>query len=60
MALLISVLTSELPDTQGLPGAYSEDAALKAHPKCETVPCVDFETVFKVPSFFSLYFPLLI
>ncbi|ONI09933.1 hypothetical protein PRUPE_4G019500 [Prunus persica] len=32
---------------QGLPGAYSEDAALKAYPKCETVPCDQFEAAFK-------------
>ncbi|CAJ1962490.1 unnamed protein product, partial [Sphenostylis stenocarpa] len=32
---------------KGFPGAYSEDAALKAYPKCMTVPCVDFETTFK-------------
>ncbi|XP_028755241.1 arogenate dehydratase/prephenate dehydratase 1, chloroplastic-like [Neltuma alba] len=32
---------------QGLPGAYSEDAALKAYPKCETVPCDEFEVAFK-------------
>uniref|UniRef100_A0A7N0UCY1 Arogenate dehydratase n=1 Tax=Kalanchoe fedtschenkoi TaxID=63787 RepID=A0A7N0UCY1_KALFE len=32
---------------QGLPGAYSEDAALKAYPKCETVPCEEFEAAFK-------------
>ncbi|ESW25953.1 hypothetical protein PHAVU_003G079600 [Phaseolus vulgaris] len=32
---------------QGLPGAYSEDAALKAYPKCETVPCDNFESAFK-------------
>ncbi|XP_061336964.1 arogenate dehydratase/prephenate dehydratase 1, chloroplastic-like [Gastrolobium bilobum] len=32
---------------QGAPGSYSEDAALKAYPKCETVPCDDFEAVFK-------------
>ncbi|MED6144115.1 ADP,ATP carrier protein [Stylosanthes scabra] len=32
---------------QGLPGAYSEDAALKAYPKCETVPCDEFEAAFK-------------
>ncbi|KAL8214720.1 hypothetical protein R6Q57_004169 [Mikania cordata] len=32
---------------QGLPGAYSEAAALKAYPKCETVPCDQFESVFK-------------
>ncbi|PQQ18398.1 arogenate dehydratase/prephenate dehydratase 1 chloroplastic [Prunus yedoensis var. nudiflora] len=31
---------------QGLPGAYSEDAALKAYPKCETVPCDQFEAAF--------------
>ncbi|KAK4744226.1 hypothetical protein SAY87_010538 [Trapa incisa] len=32
---------------QGLPGAYSEAAALKVYPKCETVPCDDFEAAFK-------------
>ncbi|KAJ8761832.1 hypothetical protein K2173_004681 [Erythroxylum novogranatense] len=32
---------------QGLPGAYSEAAALKAYPKCETVPCDQFEDAFK-------------
>lgn len=32
---------------QGLPGAYSEDAALKAYPKCQTVPCDNFEAAFK-------------
>ncbi|KAK7387752.1 hypothetical protein VNO78_22544 [Psophocarpus tetragonolobus] len=32
---------------QGLPGAYSEDAAFKAYPKCETVPCDNFEAAFK-------------
>ncbi|RZB89967.1 Arogenate dehydratase/prephenate dehydratase 1, chloroplastic, partial [Glycine soja] len=32
---------------KGLPGAYTEDAVLKAYPKCETVPCEDFETSFK-------------
>ncbi|KAE9602052.1 hypothetical protein Lal_00040759 [Lupinus albus] len=32
---------------QGLPGAYSEDAALKAYPNCETVPCDEFEDTFK-------------
>uniref|UniRef100_A0A2P2L7R0 Uncharacterized protein MANES_12G074000 n=1 Tax=Rhizophora mucronata TaxID=61149 RepID=A0A2P2L7R0_RHIMU len=32
---------------KGLPGSYSEDAALKAYPKCETVPCDDFEDAFK-------------
>ncbi|QCD77137.1 prephenate dehydratase [Vigna unguiculata] len=32
---------------KGLPGAYGEDAALKAYPNCETVPCLDFETAFK-------------
>lgn len=32
---------------QGIPGAYSEDAALKAYPKCETVPCDEFEVAFK-------------
>ncbi|GAY35205.1 hypothetical protein CUMW_014940 [Citrus unshiu] len=32
---------------QGLPGAYSEAAARKAYPKCETVPCDQFEAAFK-------------
>ncbi|KAH6764572.1 arogenate dehydratase 1 [Perilla frutescens var. hirtella] len=32
---------------QGVPGAYSEAAALKAYPKCETVPCDHFEAAFK-------------
>ncbi|KAI5447021.1 hypothetical protein KIW84_014749, partial [Lathyrus oleraceus] len=31
----------------GVPGAYSEDAALKAYPNCETVPCDDYEAAFK-------------
>lgn len=33
---------------QGVQGSYSEDAALKAYPKCETVPCNEFEDAFKV------------
>ncbi|WZY97533.1 hypothetical protein YC2023_069862 [Brassica napus] len=32
---------------QGIPGAYSETAALKAYPNCETVPCDQFETAFQ-------------
>ncbi|XP_061977480.1 arogenate dehydratase/prephenate dehydratase 1, chloroplastic-like isoform X2 [Populus nigra] len=32
---------------QGMPGAYGEAAALKAYPKCETVPCEEFEAAFK-------------
>ncbi|XP_052201979.1 arogenate dehydratase/prephenate dehydratase 1, chloroplastic-like isoform X2 [Diospyros lotus] len=32
---------------QGVPGAYSEAAALKAYPKCETVPCDQIEATFK-------------
>lgn len=32
---------------QGVPGAYSEAAALKAYPKCETVPCDQFEAAFQ-------------
>ncbi|KAK6932294.1 ACT domain [Dillenia turbinata] len=32
---------------QGIPGAYSEAAARKAYPKCETVPCDQFEDTFK-------------
>ncbi|XVE51099.1 hypothetical protein DITRI_Ditri02bG0011500 [Diplodiscus trichospermus] len=31
---------------QGSPGAYSEDAALKAYPNCETVPCDQYEAAF--------------
>lgn len=33
---------------QGLPGSYSEDAALKAYPNCKSVPCNEFEDAFKV------------
>ncbi|XP_031128967.1 arogenate dehydratase/prephenate dehydratase 1, chloroplastic-like [Ipomoea triloba] len=32
---------------QGIPGAHSEAAALKAYPNCETVPCDQFEAAFK-------------
>ncbi|GFP91971.1 arogenate dehydratase/prephenate dehydratase 1 chloroplastic [Phtheirospermum japonicum] len=32
---------------RGVPGSYSEAAALKAYPNCETVPCDQFEAVFK-------------
>ncbi|XP_022726517.1 arogenate dehydratase/prephenate dehydratase 1, chloroplastic-like isoform X3 [Durio zibethinus] len=32
---------------KGMLGSYSEDAALKAYPKCETVPCDEFEDAFK-------------
>ncbi|CAA0837181.1 Arogenate dehydratase/prephenate dehydratase 1-chloroplastic [Striga hermonthica] len=32
---------------QGVSGAYSEEAALKAYPKCETVPCDLFEAAFQ-------------
>ncbi|KAH0916536.1 hypothetical protein HID58_030982 [Brassica napus] len=32
---------------QGIPGAYSETAALEAYPNCETVPCEHFETAFQ-------------
>lgn len=32
---------------QGVAGSYSEDAALKAYPKCETVPCDEFEAAFQ-------------
>ncbi|KAK4857555.1 hypothetical protein QYF36_002601 [Acer negundo] len=31
----------------GIPGAYSEAAALKAYPKSETVPCEQFQAAFK-------------
>ena len=33
---------------QGCPGAYSEAAAKKAYPNCETVPCEHFDTAFQV------------
>lgn len=32
---------------QGCPGAYSEAAARKAYPNCETVPCEHFDTAFQ-------------
>lgn len=32
---------------KGVPGSYSEDAALKAYPRCETVSCNEFEDAFK-------------
>lgn len=32
---------------QGVPGAYSQLAAEKAYPGCESVPCEQFETVFE-------------
>ncbi|CAN6460015.1 unnamed protein product [Victoria cruziana] len=32
---------------QGVPGAYSEEAALKAYPQCEAVPWDEFEAAFK-------------
>ncbi|MCO5569966.1 hypothetical protein L7F22_023680 [Adiantum nelumboides] len=32
---------------QGVPGAYSEAAAGKAYPECETVPCDQFEVAFQ-------------
>ncbi|KAI5019815.1 hypothetical protein ZWY2020_044703 [Hordeum vulgare] len=34
--------------SQGCPGAYSEAAAKKAYPSCETVPCEYFETAFQI------------
>ncbi|KAE8793876.1 arogenate dehydratase/prephenate dehydratase 2, chloroplastic-like [Hordeum vulgare] len=41
---------------QGCPGAYSEAAAKKAYPSCETVPCEYFETAFQVPPASMLLF----
>jgi arogenate/prephenate dehydratase len=32
---------------QGVPGAYSEAAAAKAYPRCEAVPCEQFEAAFQ-------------
>ncbi|KAE8770077.1 CCR4-NOT transcription complex subunit 3 [Hordeum vulgare] len=37
--------------SQGCPGAYSEAAAKKAYPSCETVPCEYFETAFQRKGF---------
>ncbi|OEL34063.1 Arogenate dehydratase/prephenate dehydratase 2, chloroplastic [Dichanthelium oligosanthes] len=34
-------------DAWGCPGAYSEAAARKAYPNCETVPCEHFDTAFQ-------------
>ncbi|KAL3627468.1 ADP,ATP carrier protein [Castilleja foliolosa] len=39
--------TKVLVAYRGVPGSYSEAAALKAYPNCETVPCDQFEAVFK-------------
>ena len=33
---------------QGVPGAYSEMAAMKACPGCEPLPCEQFEVAFQV------------
>jgi arogenate/prephenate dehydratase len=38
-----------LVTVQGFPGAYSEAAAKKAYPNCQTVPCEHFDTAFQVP-----------
>ncbi|KAK9182917.1 hypothetical protein WN944_026065 [Citrus x changshan-huyou] len=32
---------------KGSPGSFTEDAALKAYPNCETIPCDEFEEAFK-------------
>ncbi|XP_047324413.1 arogenate dehydratase/prephenate dehydratase 1, chloroplastic-like [Impatiens glandulifera] len=32
---------------KGSPGVFDEDAALKAYPQCETIPCDEFEDIFK-------------
>lgn len=52
MSLVIYIMVK--PMMQGVPGAYSEDAALKAYPHCETVPCDEFEDAFKVSSMISV------
>lgn len=46
--------------TQGIPGAYSEAAAIKAFPGSETVPCDEFEAVFKVTLFQKFVLQLLL
>ena len=45
-----SVLGFILSGVQGVPGAYSEAAVLKAYPNCDPVPCETFDTTFLVPS----------
>jgi arogenate/prephenate dehydratase len=32
---------------QGIPGAYSEEAAVAAHPGCHALPCLDYETALR-------------
>jgi arogenate/prephenate dehydratase len=32
---------------QGVPGAYSEEAAMAAHPGCHALPCPDYETALR-------------
>lgn len=45
-----SRLPSVLCTLQGVPGAYSEMAALKACPGWEPLPCEQFETAFQALS----------
>ncbi|TXG47002.1 hypothetical protein EZV62_026296 [Acer yangbiense] len=40
---------------QGIPGAYSEAAALKAYPKSETVPCEQFQAAFSEAAALKAY-----
>lgn len=39
-----------------MPGAYSEDAALKTYPMCCTVPCEQTEAALKVTCLLNVYF----
>lgn len=39
---------------EGAPGAFSEAAALKAYPKCETVPCDEYEQAFEAVELWSV------
>ena len=52
MVLMIQCKCNSIRSILGVPGAYSEAAAKKAYPSCETVPCEYFETAFQVPSIF--------
>ncbi|KAL5972590.1 ADP,ATP carrier protein [Asimina triloba] len=43
----LSSLPTSPHSESGVPGAFSEAAALKAYPECETIPCEQFEAAFK-------------
>ncbi|XP_038714048.1 arogenate dehydratase/prephenate dehydratase 1, chloroplastic-like isoform X2 [Tripterygium wilfordii] len=41
------ISTKSSNGSKGSPGSYTEDAALNVYPKCETIPCDEFEDAFK-------------